>query len=377
MAVMRSITRYIFNQLWLTTVFVTLGLTFAVWLTQSLRFFGYIVNRGLPATTFFAFVGLLLPSFLGIVLPIATFCAVLFVYNKLALDSEMVVLRAAGLSHAQLARPAIMLGLATMLVVYAISLYFQPLSYRAFKDLQYRIRNDYSTVLLREGVFNELGDGITVYVRERTADGELRGILVHDSRRADNPVTMMAERGALVRAETGPRVVMVNGNRQEVDRDHGQLSLLYFDRYTVEVATFAERPEFRWREPKERFLADLLSPGTAGDDLRARGELIAEGHQRLVAPLYTLTFVLIGLAALLSGQFNRRGQVYRVVAAVLCTAVLEGLGLALHDLAGRSLRAIPLMYLAAVLPACVSIFLLLRRQRRRPATEPPLAAISQ
>ena len=374
---MRSITRYIFNQLWLATFFVTLGLTFAVWLAQSLRFFGYIVNRGLPVTTFFAFVGLLLPSFLGIVLPIATFCAVLFVYNKLTLDSEMVVLRAAGLSHAQLARPAILLALATTLVVYAILLYFQPVSYRAFKDLQFHIRNDYSTVLLQEGVFNDLGDGITVYVRERSGDGELRGILVHDSRKADRPITMMAERGALVRTETGPRVVMANGNRQEVDRERGQLSLLYFDRYTVEVATFTDTPEFRWREPKERFLADLLSPGTTGIDLRNRGELIAEGHQRLVAPLYTLTFVLVGLAALLSGEFNRRGQIFRILAAVFCAAILEGLGLALHDLAGRSPQAIPLMYLAAALPACASVFVLLRRPRRRFATRRPLEAASR
>ena len=75
---MRGITRYILNQLLIVTLFVTLGLTFAVWLAQSLRFFDYIVNRGLPATTFFAFVGLLLPSFLGVVLPIAGFTAVLF-----------------------------------------------------------------------------------------------------------------------------------------------------------------------------------------------------------------------------------------------------------------------------------------------------------
>ena len=371
---MQAITRYILIQLLVVTFFITLGLTFAVWLAQSLRFFDYIVNRGLPATTFFAFVGLLLPSFLGVVLPIATFCAVLFVYNKLMLDSEMVVLRAAGLSHGQLARPAILLALATALVVYAISLYFQPVSYRAFKDLQFHIRNDYSAVLLQEGMFNDLGEGITVYVRERTGDGELRGILVHDSRKPGRPVTMMAERGALVRAETGPRVVMVNGNRQEVDPDRGQLSLLYFDRYTVDVSTFTDTPQTRWREPKERFLGDLLSPGTTGFDLRNRGELIAEGHQRLVAPLYTLTFVLVGLAALLSGEFNRRGQINRILTAVLCTAVLEGLGLALHDLSGRSPQTIPLMYLAAVLPACASVFVLLRRPHRRLATRRPLGA---
>jgi lipopolysaccharide export system permease protein len=374
---MQAITRYILNQLLIVTIFITVGLTFAVWLAQSLRFFDYIVNRGLPATTFFAFVGLLLPSFLGVVLPIATFCAVLFVYNKLTLDSEMVVLRAAGLSQAQLARPAIVLALGVTLAVYAISLYFLPVSYRAFKDLQFHIRNDYSAVLLQEGAFTDLGEGITVYVRERTGAGELRGILVHDSRKADQPVTMLAERGALVRSDAGPRVVMVNGNRQEIEQDSRRLSLLYFDRYTVEVATFSEIGQNRWREPKERFLPELLSPGATDTELRYRAELIAEGHQRLVAPLYTLTFVLVGLAALLSGQFNRRGQIHRLLAAILGTVVLEGLGLALHDLAGRSPQAVPAMYAAVVLPAGAAVYVLLRRPRRRPAARRLVGATPQ
>src|SRR3546814_5191353 len=85
------ISRYILGQLAMATVFVTVALTFAIWLTQSLRLIDYIVNRGLPASTFLTFVGLLLPSFLGVVLPVATFVAILFVYHKLAMDSEMVV----------------------------------------------------------------------------------------------------------------------------------------------------------------------------------------------------------------------------------------------------------------------------------------------
>lgn len=374
---MQAITRYILSQLLIVTIFITLGLTFAVWLAQSLRFFDYIVNRGLPATTFFAFVGLLLPSFLGVVLPIATFCAVLFVYNKLMLDSEMVVLRAAGMSHGQLARPALLLALGTTIAVYAITLYFLPASYRAFKDLQFQIRNDYSAVLLQEGAFNDLGEGLTVYVRERTGDGELRGILVHDNRKPDRPVTMMAERGALVRSETGPRVVMVNGNRQEIEKDSRRLSLLHFDRYTVEVSTLANIAETRWREPKERFLADLLWPGTTGNDLRSRGELIAEGHQRLVAPLYTLTFVLVALAALLSGQFQRRGQIHRILAAILGTVLLEGLSLALHDLAGRTPQAVPAMYAAVALPSAAAAYVLLRRPRRRPPARQLVEAAPQ
>lgn len=359
------ITRYILGQLVMATVFVTLALTFAIWLTQSLRLIDYIVNRGLPASTFLTFVGLLLPSFLGVVLPVAAFVAVLFVYHKLAMDSEMVVMRAAGLSQLQLARPALVLAVLVTLAVYAISLYFLPLSYRHFKDLQNAFRNDFSTVLLQEGVFTTLSSDITVYVRERSADGELRGILVHDNREPESPVTMMAERGALVPSEAGPRVVMENGNRQQVDRATGRFSLLYFDRYTIELSDFGEAAQSRWREPKERFLDELLFPGDDRRDQRYRQELIAEGHNRLVAPLYTVAFVLIGMAALLSGEFNRRGQAKRVLAAIACVAALEGTSLALHDLASRNVAAVPAMYGAVLIAAGLAIYVLLHRPVRR------------
>ena len=361
---MQAITRYILTQLFTAMVFVSLGLTLAVWLSQSLRWIGYIVNRGLPATTFLSFVALLLPSFLGVVLPIAAFCAVLFIYHKLIMDSELVVMRAAGLSQLQLARPALLLVVFVMIAGYSITLYFLPVSYREFKDLQNSIRNDFSAVLLQEGTFNSISDGITVYVRSRSSDGELRGILVHDNRNPSKPVTMMAERGALVMSEYGPRVVMVNGNRQQVERESGKLSLLYFDRYTVELAQLQGTANTRWREPRERFLPELLFPSSDLNDQKYRNALIAEGHQRLVAPLYSLAFIMVALAALLSGEFNRRGRLRRVFVAVACVGVLEVLSLALHDVSTRSLQAIPAMYIAAILPSLVSLFVLLRVTRR-------------
>jgi lipopolysaccharide export system permease protein len=345
-------------------LFITLALTMVFFLVGSLRWIGYIVNRGLPASTFFYFIALLLPSFMSVILPIAAFCAALFIYYKLIMDSELVVLRAAGMSQLQLARPAIGLAGVTVVAVYSITLYFLPASYGAFKQLQNDIRGDYSAALLQEGVFNNVAEGITVYVRERSTDGELRGILVHDSRETDQPITMMAERGALVRSEQGPRVVMVNGNRQQVERPGGRLSLLYFDRYTVELSEVQGSVHARWREPRERYLHELFNPTDDPDDLRNYDELIAEGHQRLAGPLQGLGFVLVALAALLSGQLNRRGQVRRVLAAILCIAALEALSLASHDLAIRSLQTVPAMYAVSILPGLGAMVVLLRAPRR-------------
>ncbi len=359
---MQAITRYIFNQLLIAVIFITVGLTLVVWLSQSLRFIDYIVNRGLPATTFLSFVALLLPSFLGIVMPIATFCAVLFIYHKLIMDSELVVLRSAGLSQLQLARPALVLSGLVTLAVYSIMIYFLPVSYRAFKDLQSNIRADYSTVLLQEGTFNIISDGITVYVRERSANGELRGILYHDNRNPKKPITRMAEHGILVHSDSGLRVVMANGNISQVENEEGRFSLLSFDRWTFELAQIQAKAGTRWREPRERFLPDLLNPPL---NEHARNELIAEGHQRLVGPLYCLAFAMVGLAVLLSGQFNRRGHMWRVLFAIFVVAALEALSLALHDLASRTPVAIPAMYAGAIVPVLASAFVLLWAPRRR------------
>jgi lipopolysaccharide export system permease protein len=362
---MQHITRYILNQLLAAALFITLGLTLAILLSQSLRWIGYIVNRGMPASTFLYFIGLLLPSFLAIIMPIAAFCAVLFVYYKLIMDSEIVVLRAAGLSPLQIARPAIILAGFVTLTVYSITLYLLPVSYRAFKELQNDIRSDYSAVLLQEGVFNNVAEGITVYVRERGSDGELRGILVHDSREAGRPVTMMAERGALVRSEQGPRVVLVNGNRQQIQGEGGRLSLLEFDRYVYELSQLQGSAHARWRGPRERYLPELFNITSDPDDQKNRTKLFAEGHRRLVVPLFALAFVMVALAALLSGQHSRRGQVKRVLSAIVCVAALEALSLALHDLATRSLLAVPAMYAAAIVPTLGAVIVLLRRPRRR------------
>ncbi len=360
----KVVTYYIFNQLLIAALAITTGLTIIVWLIYSLRWIDFIVNRGLPITVFLSFVGLALPSLVGFLLPIAAFCSVLFIYHKLVMDSELIVLRAAGLSQIQLARPALLFAGLGTLVVYSIMLYFLPVSYHKFKELQYDIRNNYATVVLQAGTFTTVSEGITIYVRARSPDGELRGILVHDSRDPKKPVTRMAEFGSLVQSEQGPRAVLINGNSQQIDPDSGRLSLLTFDQYTMDLPQNRGSVRVRWRQPKERFLTDLLNPSSDPGDRKNYNELIAEGHQRLLAPLYVLGFVMIALAALLSGEFSRRGQKHRLFVAFICVAVIEGLSLALQDLASRSLYAIFGMYAIALLPMLGAAFVLLRVTRR-------------
>lgn len=315
--------RYMTRQLVWSLFFIALAMAGVIWLTQSLRFVDLILNRGLPAHTFFYLAILVLPMVMSVLLPVSLFIGVVFAYTKMTMDSELVVLQACGMSHGDLAKPALGVTAGVVFLCYLLNLYLMPLAYREFKDLQFSIRHNYSSVLLQEGAFNTVADGVTVYVRERHNDGELLGILVHDERDPEKPVTMMAERGALVQAPGGPRVVMLTGNRQVVERAQERLSLLKFDRYTVDFNTVDQTEEERWREPRERFVHELFSPGNTPDDQRNFATMRAEAHQRLASPLLAIAFAMIALAALLAGEFNRRGQLRRILWATSAIIVLQ------------------------------------------------------
>ena len=184
---------YIVRLLLGPTLIITASLTSIIWLTRALRFIDFIVNRGLSLGDFLYITALLLPSLLMILLPVALFIAVIYTYHKLNIESELVVLKAAGLSNVQLARPVMLVAVGVMLVAFLISLYVLPTANRRFNDMLTFIRDNYASVLLQEEVFNTPVDGLTVFIRERDDTGNLQGILVHDNRAGQAPVTMMAE----------------------------------------------------------------------------------------------------------------------------------------------------------------------------------------
>lgn len=367
MARMSGATRYLLRQLSGPVIYVTLTLTGLVWLTQSLRFVDLMINKGVSAGMFLYLTSLTLPRLLVLILPVALFCAVLQTYRRLDGASELVVLRAAGLSPWALAKPAIIVAMIVTLGMYALTLYFAPAGQRELANLRFSIRDNFTLVQLQEGIFNSVVRGITVYVRERRPGGELRGILVYDDRDKARPVTMMAERGALIRSDEGPRFVLVNGNRQQVDADRGGVSLLYFDEYTLDLRSYTSKAGRRQRKLRERFLHELFQPQAGMGKGPQIWKLQTEGHRRLATPIYAIAFTLIALAAVLAGEFNRQAPWRRILIACCAAIALEAAWLSLNPYVGESPMVTTLIYATPLGAIAVALYLLGAGPRRRTA----------
>ncbi len=353
---------YVFRNLLITTVVSTTAATMTIWVSQSLKLLEMVINAGAPFLIFLWMMALTVPTFIGVIMPIALAGAILFSYNKMLMDSELVVMRSIGLGTWQLATPALTLACGVVITVYLLNIFASPYANRELVRLQYAVRHEFSTILIREGSFNDISDHMTVYLRKRLDGSEMQGLLIHDTRQPGKNISVMAQRGVLVESEGGVKVIMLDGLRQEVDTKTGEMSELYFDRYLVDFQVNDDKPVDRTIDPRERSLSNLLYPPP---EVRANPymmrQFLAELHMRLSSPLLALAFSVISLAALLGGEYNRRGQGRRIAVAALLVIALQSASLALTGLAGKIPALIPLMYLLYLAPIAFGGWLLSRR----------------
>lgn len=359
----RVITRldiYIFRQLALALIAVTGGLAALVWLTQSLRFVELVVNHGLSFGVFLRLTGLLVPSLVAVILPITTFIVTQFVYQRLAGDRELTVMRAAGLSPLTLARPALMLATLVVIACYVLNLWVVPLSFTAFRNYQWEIRNRIAAFLLQDGVFTPITNNLTIYIRSREPDGTLHGILVDDSRDKSAPATILAESGRLIQGPNGPRVLLLHGSREVIDQQTGRLDLLTFKQNEIDLSDQTHNSGARTADMSEVSLSALLHPHPTNP--ADAPKWVAEAYKRLSSPLTAMSYALIALLSVLTGTFRRLGSFVRPLVAIGAVVLLLAAGLAIDNLAERNNALIPLMWVQAGLPAVICGWLLLGPQ---------------
>lgn len=353
---MPHMSTYVLRQLAGPIALFTFLLTSVIWLSQSLRLLDLVINRGQSAPTFVYLTLLMLPDLLVIILPIAFFAGALYGLHKLNADSELVAMSAAGFSRSQLLAPVFIAAGLMMVATYACSLYLMPLGQRMMKDKVLDIRADIGAAILTEGQFNNPANGLTVFIRELSPDGNLRGILVHDDRNKRSPTTYLAVSGVLAETPAGARLIMLDGT---IEQSHGggtQLSVLKFQRYVFDLDQFGGRQADTERQTNERYLPELFWPKFTHDPgQRTRNIYFAEGNNRLSAPLYCLAFALIAFAAVTRGRGTRGVYALRLTAASIGAAALRIAGYSVQGLAAREPILCLFFYLIPLLGAAVAL----------------------
>lgn len=305
----------------LSTFGILTVLTCIVWLAQSLRFVELVATKGLSALVFLEMIFYILPNLIIIVTPIAVLISVVFVYNKLIGDSEMVVMKSVGFSFWQLTKPALLVSALFTVIMYGFTLYLLPVSFTKFREIETSIKSQKNLDILQAGQFSTIGN-YTVYLKRKNRNGEVFGIMINDRSDVKKPVTIIAEKGVLVNNDGNNGVVLFNGSTQEKDPKTGRPNILYFEQYTISsLEKKKETYENRHIKHHERFLPELLNPKGENMLESTKMHMLSEAHQRILSPLYCLIFGMIGSAILLLSSHSRRGHTKQIAAiTIMCCA---------------------------------------------------------
>jgi lipopolysaccharide export system permease protein len=249
--------------------------------------------------------------------------------NKLSTDSEIIVMNAAGMSPWVLFRAFMTVALVVSLMVAAISAYFAPKGLRMLRDWITDVRANVVSSVVQPGRFTSVENGVTIHIRERVSNGQLRGIMLDDMRNPNERITVLAQSGELVDNDKGTFLVLQKGIVQRRVKDQRDPAMVVFDRYAFDLSQFGGGREAVKYSIRERYLWQLLWPDPRDQlYIEQPGQFRAELHDRLMAPLYPIAFVIIAFAYLGAPRTTRQSRTMSMIGAVGGVALLRVLGFA-------------------------------------------------
>jgi len=338
------------SQLLVLFGFFALVLVSIVWINKAVRMFDKLIGDGQPAWVFFEFTALTLPAVIGGMLPIAAFAAAVYVVHRLSSDSELAVVQATGYSPWRLARPVLVFGVAVAVMMSILAHLLIPNSLSKLRLREDEVSRNVSAQFLTAGEFLHPAPGITFYIREITAKGELRDVFLSDRRNPANTVTYTSARAYLVQDPEGTRLVMVSGLAQNVRQADQRLFTTHFEDFSHDISSLVSREAINLDKVAFASTREMLRDpeAVAARTGVAPGAVMAELHGRFTSALMCLVAALVGFAALLTGAFSRFGVWRQVLAAFGLLVVLKIIESAVLGpvLARASLW--PLLYVPAI-----------------------------
>ncbi|MBO3274946.1 LPS export ABC transporter permease LptF [Pseudomonas schmalbachii] len=299
-------------------VLVTLSAVSAVLLViiMSGRFIKYLAQAAqgmLEPGVLFMIMGVRLPGFLQLILPLGLFLGILLAYGRLYLESEMTVLSATGMSQQRLFAYTLVPATVVAAVVAWLSLSLAPQGIAQMQLLlnKQEAMTEFDT--LAPGRFQSMKDGTRVTYTESLSNDRtaLGGIFISDKNTSasgkDRGISLLvAEKGVQeVHADGSRYLILHNGYRYDGTPGQADYRAIQYDTYGV----LLPKPEVSSEIDDRDAVPTTQLIGS--ENPRYRAEL----QWRISIPL--LVFVVTLLAVPLSRVNPRQGRFLKLLPAVL------------------------------------------------------------
>ena len=320
------IERYIMKKA-ATAVAIATGAMIAVlWVTRAVQEVDLLLDRGQGMSTYLSMTTLGVPTLAAAIIPVALMIGLIQVINGLNKDSELVVMHASGASRAVLYKPFLVLGFIVSLVVYNLHLWIAPMSMQKLRDYITNVRADLVSVVVQEGKFQNIGNGLLFHVASRAPGGLLNGIFIYDNRDPEKNYSYISKEGTVTEIDGRAYLLLNDGQIHRQNGNDKDISIIKFNSYAFNLSELNSGDVNRGQSQMELSTYELFNPDKNNDYYKARpGNYRAELHIRLTGGLYPVLVAMILLAYIGNPNSHRQGQTIVIVAACVTIIGLRGL----------------------------------------------------
>lgn len=364
---MSRIDQYIYVQMLTLFGFFALMLVAIYWINRAVGLLDQLVGDGQSIGVFLQMSMLSIPSVVELTVPMASFAACLFVANKLAQDSELVVMQATGYSSFRLIRPALFFAASVAVMTALVTNFLIPAAAAQTRELRGEIAQNTTAKFLKEGQFLSPAEGVMLFTRKISIDGEMLDIFISDRRAPDAAMLFTADRAFVINDQGEPKLLMLSGTVQRYDPENGVLTVSHFADLTYALGGVLNPQDASIRVLQEWSTLQLIAPNAESlaqsGAQKSRAQYM--GHGRISWPISTGIVATVAFSMLLLGAYSRFGLLWQIISAIGALIVLYSIHIICLTNGPKIEGGWVLAYITPIVGAAMTVLILWISQRPR------------
>lgn len=290
---------------------------------QTLRLAEALIEHSVPWVVLGKLVWLMIISFLPLAIPLAFLIGLLVAFGRLSSDSELVAMKANGLSIHRLALPAFGVSFFVAIFSLGLNLEWVPQAKFDLKSTIIQLTNTKPISTIKQGTFTSGFFDLLLYAeRVNQSTNEMEKVFIYDERDPKNPLAIVARAGEIVpvkmESDLGSSIALrlYDGDIHSNDINRGVYQKTNFREYQVYLRVDAGANTAIGKVTNHPYHI-LHEIGKTETDARKKREIKTEIYKRLMTAVAPFLFVLIGI-----GYGSVRGRAVRSGAALTTLVVI-------------------------------------------------------
>jgi lipopolysaccharide export system permease protein len=322
----RKIDFYVFREVLSPFLGGVFFFAFVFLLFQMLRLAEELIVNNAPFGLVMKLLWTLIVNFLPLGLPISFLVGVLFAFSRLSGDSELVAMKAGGMSLWRISVPVFLLAGIVSIGSLFLNLNWAPWSEVAMRNTLLKIGNRKFASSIAEGTFTSGFFNLLLYTEKaNNRAGKMEKVFIYDERDPKHPLTVVSKTGELIRVQSneddlgGIVLQLQEGSIHQTEEQSSSYNKVKFSTYQIyfdipdKTGKFGYKPKMIEAGELVHRMKDPTIPENTANELHT------EFWRRIAVALAPILFVLLGMGF---GTVRTRGARFGVLLIAFVTMAI-------------------------------------------------------